>query len=95
MIEMSNEAEFTKTIQQVNAALATTQARDLFVDRNGVAIVRNLLKKCSSKSPTANIVALLSLVQTCAHKGNCDCDWIVSAVLKIHSSIFPCVFYVC
>ena len=96
--EMINETEFADSIQQVNAALSTPRLRDLFVGNDGVAIVRNVLKKCSSSSPPANIVAVLSLIQICALNGNLIVIVMVIVIdmlSKIHSSIFPWFFYVC
>ena len=99
MTEMINEAEFAESIQQLNAAVAIPQDRDLFVGNDGVAIVRNVLKKCStSSSPPANVVAVMSLIQTCALNGNLIVIVsviVIDVLLKIHSSIFPCVFDVC
>ena len=70
LTEMVDQDEYVKAIQQLNAALASPQARELFVGNDGVAIVRNVLKKCSSSSQPANVVALMSFIQTCALNGN-------------------------
>ena len=87
LISMVNEAEFAEAIQQANATLATPQAQDIFVEHGGVIAVRNLLKKFSSSSRAANLVAVLSLIQTCALNG-IVIVFVIDMLLKIHSSIF-------